>query len=158
MSFDKKLLKPFLDSTISVFEDVLEVTPKEVSIEEGLKSIESRGLVVVIGITEGGKGRVVLDMNQEMAMKISEIINEDSYNDITSEVFFTISEIANMISGNGITEINNENRGLNLRLTPPSIFFGDEVVIDTPNANSFEAVYETNIGIFNLNVAFEKSL
>ncbi len=164
MGINLDYIQPFLISGVQVLTDMLEEKPVKSDTQVQNSLFKSKGVTAVIGITKGriindavslGKGRILLDMPKETAIKITENIYEEKYDDINNEVFESIAELSNMIAGGGITQINNKNRGLNLRLTPPSIFAGEDLEINSPKLNAVGVNFKLSFGEISLNIAFE---
>lgn len=156
MSVSAELINPFLKSAVSVLEQMIGETPVRSEIKIQNSNFKSEGFAVLVGIAEGGKGVLLIDMSTDVAIKISEVVNDEKYNGLDDFVFITISEIANMISGQGITEINNLKKGLNLRLTPPSVFSGEGLELNSPKLDSFGVKFKLSYGEISLNIAFER--
>ena len=113
----------------------------------------SQGFSVIIGITGKRPGRIILDMTQETANKLSEAINCEECEE--EFVLDTLAELTNIVSGNGITTVNNANPGMGLMLTPPSIFIGNELTIVSPKLNAEVVMVTTPVGLINLSIGFE---
>ena len=113
----------------------------------------SQGFSVIIGITGKRPGRIILDMTQETANKLSEAINCEECE--PEFVLDTLAELTNIVSGNGITTVNNANPGMGLMLTPPSIFIGNELTIVSPKLNAEVVMVTTPVGLINLSIGFE---
>ncbi|BDU49629.1 chemotaxis protein CheX [Haliovirga abyssi] len=155
MAVNLEYINPFLSSVINVMNEMIDEKPIKSEVKMQKTNFKSEGISTIVGITEGGKGNIIIDMKQETAIKIAEIVNEEEYGKLTDFVFITLAEIGNMIAGNGITVINNKNSKLNLRLTPPSIFAGDDLEIDSPKLSSIGVKFKLSFGEISLNVAFE---
>ena len=113
----------------------------------------SQGFSVIVGITGKRPGRIILDMTQETANKLSEAINCEECE--AEFVLDTLAELTNIVSGNGITTVNNANPGMGLMLTPPSIFIGNELTIVSPKLNAEVVTVTTPLGPINLSIGFE---
>ena len=113
----------------------------------------SQGFSVIIGITGKRPGRIILDMTQQTANKLSEAINCEECEE--EFVLDTLAELTNIVSGNGITTVNNANPGMGLMLTPPSIFIGNELTIVSPKLNAEVVMVTTPVGLINLSIGFE---
>jgi CheY-specific phosphatase CheX len=113
----------------------------------------SQGFAVIIGITGKRPGRIILDTSQQAAQKLSDAINGE----VCEEDFVldTLAELTNIVSGNGITKVNNENQGMGLMLTPPSLFIGEELTIVSPKLNAEVITVSTPAGEVFLSVGFE---
>jgi CheY-specific phosphatase CheX len=89
-----------------------------------------------------------LDTTQETACKLSNTINGEECDE--EFVLDTMAELTNIVSGNGITTVNNANSGMGLMLTPPSIFIGNELTIVSPKLNAEVVTVTTPLGLINL--------
>ena len=116
-------------------------------------AFESKGFSVIIGITGNRPGRIILDTSCETAEKLSEAINGE----VCDEEFVldTMAELTNIVSGNGISTVNNANQGMGLMLTPPSIFRGNELTIVSPKLNAEVVTVTTPMGDLYLSIGFE---
>ena len=113
----------------------------------------SHGFSVIVGITGKRPGRIILDTTQETACKLSNTINGEECDE--EFVLDTMAELTNIVSGNGITTVNNANPGMGLMLTPPSIFIGNELTIVSPKLNAEVVMVTTPVGLINLSIGFE---
>ena len=113
----------------------------------------SQGFSVIIGITGKRTGRIILDTTQETACQLSNTINGEECDE--EFVLDTMAELTNIVSGNGITTVNNSNPGMGLMLTPPSIFIGHELTIVSPKLNAEVVTVTTPLGPINLSIGFE---
>lgn len=120
--------------------------------EEGFTS---SGLAVIVGITGKMPGRIIIDASKPAAEKIALLINGDE----TIEwelVMDTMAELANIISGNAISCINNNKKGLGLSLTPPSVFCGDDMKIISPRLKAQIIPIKSPYGELRVSVGFEE--
>ncbi|WP_378954483.1 chemotaxis protein CheX [Pelosinus sp. sgz500959] len=114
----------------------------------------SRGLAVIIGITGLRPGRIILDSDMETARQLSEIFNGETYLE-EDDIIDSIAEFANIVSGHGITQINNLEKNLALLLTPPSVFLGKKINITSPKINAEVIEIDTSVGSIKISVGFE---
>lgn len=120
-----------------------------------LDSFASSGIAVIIGITGKRPGRIIFDTSQGTAHKISQLINgEDQINE--ELMLDTLAEFGNIVSGHATTIINNLNKGYNLMLTPPSIFFGAKLNIISPKLQAEFINVKTPAGDLTVSVGFER--
>ncbi len=149
-------LSPFSLATSDVLKEMLDINidGSETASEGDL--FVSQGFIVVVGFTGGWKGRFFLDMSSETAIQMASLLTGDDYDSVGDEdVIMSGAELANIISGNAITDINNSQPGLNIRLTPPSVFAGDGISMFNVRLSSSSALMQTNIGTIKINVAVE---
>lgn len=126
----------------------LNLTQSEPNLSPGSKTIS-----VIIGITGRNKGRILLEVDDATALKITEGMNDGPL-DSELELYLFLAEFANIFSGNAITRINNTYKGSELRLIPPAIFAGDNLEITTPHIDSSD-LWFTGDGNVRVNVGFE---
>lgn len=120
-------------------------------------TFKSNDLAVIIGITGTRPGIIIVDTGREPARRLCELINGEEYSADDEFVLYTIAEFANVVSGHAISILNDSN-GLHLDLTPPSIFFGDKVVITSPKIKPEVVEIKTPLGVISITVGFERSL
>ena len=115
--------------------------------------ISSRGAAIIAGITGGKKGRVLLDMHIETAMKLAEKLDAD----LNDENFalFTIAEFCNIATGGATIMLNDKFKGVGLRLAPPSIFVGTNSRIYSPKLDATLLSYSTRFGKIDFYIGFE---
>lgn len=111
-------------------------------------------LAVILGITGMNKGRVLIEMNLETANTIACIINSEPEISIM-DIYVTLAEFSNIVSGRAITYINNEYPKSSLRLTPPAIFSGSNLEISTPKLKFENTYLKSEPGIVHINIGFE---
>ncbi|MFP4016269.1 MAG: chemotaxis protein CheX, partial [Halanaerobiales bacterium] len=111
-------------------------------------------IVVVVGITGDYKGRVMFESNFSSAKVITETMN---YGPLEKENFLYLymGEFVNILSGRAITFLNNINKERIVRLTPPAIFSGNGLTINTPNIQSTARYFQDGGIYFKLDIGFE---
>ncbi|SDF28098.1 chemotaxis protein CheX [Sporolituus thermophilus] len=117
----------------------------------------SAGLAVIIGVTGKAPGRIILDMSEATARKLSAAINGED--DLDDELIMdTVAELGNILSGHIITWLNNRRAGLGLMLTPPGVFVGKDLKIVTPKLEAQIIVVDTPAGHIVLSIGFERGI
>jgi chemotaxis protein CheX len=148
---------PFLKSTVRVFKDLLDLTVSSGQAEKEAESFLSQGFTVIVGFTGGWRGWFFLDMSQTAAIQLASSMTGEEYDSVQNEdVLLAGAELGNIISGNAITEVNNIHPGLNIRLTPPSVFAGDNVSMFNLKLNSWSVVVQSTAGTIKINVVVEE--
>ncbi|HWP97550.1 MAG TPA: chemotaxis protein CheX [Syntrophomonadaceae bacterium] len=147
---------PFVKATIKILKDMLGFQITNGDNEKEADIFTSRGFAVMVGFTGGWKGRLILDMPGETAMKMASSMTGEVYSGAgEEEVLLSGAELGNIIGGNAITEVNNSQPGLKIRLTPPSVFSGDEMTFFNARLSSWSVLLNTDAGPVKLNVAIE---
>lgn len=153
---DTTFITAFTEKTITTFEkmaDVKLITDGEVCKDNN--DITSLGVTSIISFAGKGKGRLILDMETNLALQIGKNIIAEDFNSVKDEMLLaTIGELNNTIAGAAITDINNA-FSMSLRLSPPIEFTGRDVVIAIPKINSVSNTYRTEYGKLKINIAFE---
>lgn len=119
--------------------------------------IVSYGVSSIISFSGLFIGRLLIDMEPGLALTIAQNINGNSFTSVKDDmVLATISELNNIIAGDGITQLNNS-MNLKLRLAPPIVFAGNNPVICIPKISSQSINCTTQYGKIKFNIAFERS-
>ncbi len=116
--------------------------------------MDEKKFSLIVGLVGQNKGRVLLEFNEKLALKIFEEMN-GSPPDNDLELYLYLAEFANMVSGNGITSINNMFQGNELRLTPPAVFAGKQLEITSPKVSSTGGSYLSEYGAVRLEIGIE---
>lgn len=117
--------------------------------------ILSYGVASIITFMGKIKGRLLIDMDPELAIQIARNINDEEFSNAKEfMVLTTISEVNNVIAGKANTGLNNI-FSLGLRLAPPIVFTGKKPIVCIPKINSESIDCYSKHGRFRINVAFE---
>ena len=119
------------------------------------QDIESKGITIIVGIIGEFPGRMLIDLSRKTANNlVTTILHKEPKNN--NEVLLALGELANIISGNASSVLNQRNKALGLRVAPPSILHGNEVVISPPDFNTTTLLAKTDFGEILLNVGFKR--
>jgi CheY-specific phosphatase CheX len=133
---------------------VTQIPGLDISLIHEEQAINGKTLSAIVGVVGLNKGRVHVEMNQDLAHKMYEAANGEPAGD-EMDLCFYLAEFTNMVTGGGITALNNIYKGSNLRLTPPAIFAGDNLEITTPQVQSAAKRYHTQYGAIRIEIGFE---
>jgi DNA-binding NarL/FixJ family response regulator len=119
------------------------------------REYESAGVTTIIGIIGECYGRMLIDLSKETANNLASAIfrRDPKSND---ELMAALGEFSNIVAGNACSILNRKNRALGLRVAPPSILSGDNVLISAPDFNTTTARAKANFGELLLNVGFKE--
>lgn len=116
---------------------------------------EITGFSVTVGIIGRYLGRLMIDLSEETSLAIAKhIYHKEEVTAREMVVFF--SEFANVIGGNSVSMLNSMNRGLGLRVSPPTVFHGKELVISTGEMPGESYLLKTKYGDIFMNVGFKR--
>jgi chemotaxis protein CheX len=133
----------------------------------GIGSLERTGLTkkeklqteqdvnIIIGITGGLQGNVVLSMYEATARNIASIMMGgmpvEQFDFIPRSA---ICELSNMIAGNSVSNL--EQTGVLVNLTPPTLINGKSLVSMISQVETIVVQFNTDAGSIELNVALEE--
>lgn len=145
----------FCDCFYEAFQNAVSLIPTlEISLNHQAEELSGKMLSAIVGVAGLNQGRVHLEMNQNFARKMYECANGEAVSD-EMDLCFYLAEFANVVAGKGITMLNNRYKGINLRLTPPAIFAGDNLEITTPQVISDTKLFCFQYGVIKIEIGFE---
>ena len=153
---DERLSIPFVSSAKDIITQMsgIEIQQTEIKMEQK-GEIESLGITSVINFSGKIKGRLILDLSPNVSLKIVEgMMGEPQYTTRDRMFLAAISEINNIIAGDANTVLNNK-FALSLRLAPPIIFCGTNVVFTSPKIQSQSIFYDCEHGKLKINIGFQ---
>ncbi len=115
----------------------------------------SSGISVAIGIIGRHDGRLIMDMSEDTALAMTRKILQDDGQQIDDAINF-LSEFTNVIGGNACSLLNGLNRSFGLRVSPPTVFRGKDIIISIGDIMSESFVIKTDLGDVFMNVGFQK--
>lgn len=154
-----QLSNPFINSVKDILKKMADIDVSVAgALNSGNESIVSYGVTSIISCSGKIKGRLLIDMEKGLAIAIAENITGIYYAEAREQmVLAAISEVNNIIAGDAITVINNQ-FSLGLRLAPPIVMTGKDVVVSIPKISSTSLDCTTKYGRLKINVAFERGI
>jgi len=119
-----KFAEPFVNSFLSVmpqlgFEDVHTGSIKEMG-----KTIESPGVIVILGVVGELRGNVIYGMNEESAKKVaSTMMMGMEVTEFDAMAQSAVSELSNMLTATASTEFTG--LGIKTDISTPTLMYGD---------------------------------
>ncbi|MGE5328952.1 MAG: chemotaxis protein CheX [Deltaproteobacteria bacterium] len=155
---NKDFIDPFVKGIKEVLKKIgnIQVTSNGETYEEK-NEIQSKGVTSIISYSGKTNGRFLIDMDPDTAISLTRKINGGRYDTVKEQmVLSTISELNNIIAGDGLTDINNK-FSMRLRLGPPVVFAADEALVCLDKIPSESVNISTDCGDIRINIAFERS-
>ncbi len=122
---------------------------------ESASEFESQGMSIIIGIIGKFSGRMLLDLPAETAQSlVAAVLKKEPKS--KDEVTAVLGEFANIISGNACSLLNRKKKELGLRVAPPAMLHGENVLISAPNFTTTNVIAQTDFGKIMLNVGFQR--
>jgi len=119
------------------------------------KEHASKGITIIIGIIGKFSGRMLIDLSKETAENLAaSLLRRTPKNN--DEMLAALGEFTNIISGNACSLLNRKNKALGLRVAPPSILYGENLHISSPNFDTITAISQTQFGEVLLNAGFKR--
>jgi chemotaxis protein CheX len=151
-------INPFVESAYSILTEVLKMEVKRGEIYLKSNSMSVLGVAAIVGLAGDVEGRVLFDMTQKTAINVANHMLQDmgmepinSFSDMGKA---TITELANMITGQAVTKLHN--LGFSFDLTPPALFTGENMEVSDHKVEVLIVPMEMSIGKIEINVAIRE--
>ncbi|HEY5555392.1 response regulator [Acetobacterium sp.] len=116
---------------------------------------KSSGISVTIGIIGRHNGRCIIDMSDDTSLNMTRKILQDEDQSIDNAIAF-LSEFTNVVAGNACSLLNGLNQSFGLRVSPPTVFRGNDITISIGDILSKSYKIKTNLGEVFMNAGFQK--
>jgi chemotaxis protein CheX len=145
------LIQPFINAADAVFAESLQGPTKigDLLMEEG--AYHRKGVAALIVIKGDIEGRIILDLETEVALKVAAILTGAEVVDNEQIVCETVCELANMVIGNSVTLLNDQ--GFRFKVFPPEIHMNDQGLAGNADTEAMVICIETPCGEVYLNIA-----
>ncbi len=146
----------YKEASLNIFNRLTKTVPEIENVSFENKETISAGVSVVMGIIGKYSGRLIIDMSHETAVKFAEnLLRREPKN--SEEVLSVVSEVANMLAGNGCSILNKKNKIFGLRVAPPTTIHGESINISKAELEcNFCAVIKSQFGDISLNIGFRR--
>ena len=148
-------INPFVEAAYSVLSEVLGTEIRRGELYLKSTSMSVLGVAAIVGLAGDVEGRVLFDMTHDTAIKVSNAMLTsmgmeavETFNDMGKA---TITELANMITGQAVTKLHN--LGFAFDLTPPALFTGENMEISDQRVEALIVPMECEFGKIEINVA-----
>jgi chemotaxis protein CheX len=145
------LIQPFIGSLDAVLAEMMKapVTIADLTMEE--EGYRRKGLAAVVGFKGQIEGRIILDMEPRAAAQVASYLSGAEVDPSEPIVPETICELANMVIGNAVTQLND--RGFQFKVLPPSILTEDQCAKVERDSEATVLSFETPAGAVHLNIS-----
>ena len=147
------LIQPFISSLDAVLAEMTRtpITVADLAMDGEGSGYRRKGLAAIVSFRGEIDGRVVLDMAPPVAAKIAGFLTGDEVDPREPIVPETICELANMVIGNAVTQLND--RGFQFKVSPPEVLSEEECVRMGRDSEATVLSFETPEGAVHLNIA-----
>ena len=125
---DAKLINPFLDATVEVLTKMASVNPKPEKPYLKQTSVAHGDVSGIIGITGDATGSLAISFTESCICDLVERMLGEPCPAANQDVFDTVGEITNMVSGAARARL--EREGLEVYAAIPTVIYGKEHVIN----------------------------
>jgi len=150
-----ELLHEYLKSSFPATSGNLFYSKVQATSEDSFSSISNKRFLIIVGLICEYKGRILVELEEPTANILLEKMNFDEPLESIEEKTLFLGELGNMIGGKIITALNNAYGGLELRLTPPIVFSGDDLEVISPTVDSITTYFSTDYGIIKIDIGIE---
>jgi chemotaxis protein CheX len=151
-------INPFVESAYNVLKEVLNTEVHRGELYLKSTSMPVLGVAAVVGLAGDVEGRVLFDMTKETAVHIASSMLEgmemEKVDELDDMGKATITELANMITGQSVTKLHN--LGFKFDLTPPAIFTGENMEVSDTGVEALIVPMEVPQGKIEINVAIRE--
>ena len=144
-------INPFVEASFNVLKEVLQSDIGRGELYLKAVSQPILGVATIIGLAGDVEGRVLFDMDQSTALAIASRMNGEDLKSLDELGKATITELANMITGQAVTKL--FDLGFKFDLTPPAIFTGENMQVTDSGVEALIVPIDTEMGKIEINVA-----
>jgi len=147
-------INPFVEAANNILSEVLagEVNRGDLYLKS--TSMPVMGVATLVGLAGDVEGRVLFDMSMDTALRIASKMNGEELTEFDELVKATITEVANMITGQAVTKLHD--LGFKFDLTPPSLFTGEKMEVSDHEVEALIVPMLTEQGKIEVNVAIRE--
>ena len=144
-------INPFVEAAYNILSEVLAEDVKRGDLYLKSTSMPVMGVAAFVGLAGDVEGRVLFDMSMDTALKVASKMNMEELTEFDELVKASITEVANMITGQAVTKLHD--LGFKFDLTPPSLFTGEKMEISDHEVEALIVPMLTEQGKIEVNVA-----
>ena len=147
-------INPFVEAANNILSEVLagEVNRGDLYLKS--TSMPVMGVATLVGLAGDVEGRVLFDMSMDTALKIASKMNGEELTEFDELVKATITELANLITGQAVTKLHD--LGFKFDLTPPSLFTGEKMEVSDHEVEALIVPMLTEQRKIEVNVAIRE--
>jgi chemotaxis protein CheX len=146
-----ELIQPFINAADAVLAQSLNCNTRINDVSMSENAYRRKGLAARISVTGDIEGRIILDLEPDMAAKVASALagyEVPADDDIVRE---TICELANLVIGNAVTSLNDQ--GYQFKVHPPEFHTAEEGARSSEDVEALVMSFGTPAGSVFMNVA-----
>jgi len=146
-----ELIQPFINAADAVLSQGLSGTTKVGHLAMEEDGYRRKGLAAVVSFKGQIEGRLILDMEPGLAAALAACLAGGDVDPSDAIVPETVCELANMVSGNAFTQLND--RGFQFRVFPPTLLTEDQCAKIGSDSEATVLSFDTPGGVVHLNIS-----
>jgi chemotaxis protein CheX len=146
-----ELIQPFINAADAVFAESLQSPTRIVDLSMEEETYRRKGVAALIAIKGDIEGRVILDLDAEVAIRVASILAGSPVTASEQVVRETVCELANMVIGNSVTLLNDA--GFRFKVFPPEIHMSEAGLAGNDETEAMVICIETPCGQVYLNIS-----
>jgi len=148
-----ELIQPFIGSLDAVLAEMMQAPATIVDLTMEEEGYRKKGLAAEVMFKGQIEGRIVLDMEPSAAARVAGYLTGGEVNLAEPIVPETVCELANMVIGNAVTQLND--RGFQFKVSPPSVLSEEQCARAGQDSEATILRFETACGNVYLNIAMK---
>ncbi len=146
-------INPFYKATQDIFERMMDLGTEKKAFKLVTDMMAGREANVIIGMTGDLRGTVLYSFPKEMTLNMVKIMSGMEIDKLDSFVSSALGEVANIISGNAVTYLTEEN--YHCDIVPPQVIIGENRSISMATENALMLTLRTGIGEFDIYISIK---
>jgi len=146
-----ELIQPFIGSLDAVLAEMMQAPVAIADVEMEEDGYRRKGLAAVVSFKGQIEGRLILDMEPGLAAALAACLAGGDVDPSDAIVPETVCELANMVSGNAFTQLND--RGFQFRVFPPTLLTEDQCAKIGSDSEATVLSFDTPGGVVHLNIS-----
>ena len=156
MKLNAKYVNPFIEAAMKVVNQITGIEVRRGHLSYKARVEPSYGVSIIIGIYGFLVGQIVYSFDNTLAEKIvDKLLVGKSPQEKKIMFIDTLGELANMITGNA-TSLLNDRRDLALQITTPAIVMGDHISVSLVPKPALVLGLYTQFGRIEISIAVEE--
>jgi chemotaxis protein CheX len=148
-----ELIQPFIGSLDAVLAEMMNEPAKILDLTMEVEGYRRKGTAAVVTFRGQIEGRVILDMDPAAAAHVAACLFGKEVDSSDSIVRETVCELANMVIGNAVTQLND--RGFQFKVLPPEVLTQEQCDKAGNDSEATVLCFETSNGRVYLNIAMK---
>src|SRR5881296_234317 len=146
-----ELIQPFINAADAVLAEGLQCSTTVGSLSMEEEAYRRKGVAALIWVSGDIEGRVILDLDPQTAVRVASKFAGTELPESDSLVWETVSELANQVTGNAITALNDQ--GFHFRVHPPVLHTAEVGSKSSEDTEALVICFETATGNIFMNIA-----